>query len=389
MTMASTLAFDASNSRVWDAAVIGAGPAGALAARELARRGASVLLVDQQAFPRRKVCGGCLNATALDVLNSVGLGSLPGRLGARPLRDLVLIEGRQRVRLSLPGGAAVSRDAFDAAMLQEAILAGADFLPQTTAEVDRSHSTAPWRRVALRRGEQGISVEARIVLEASGLRGGGARRAPRSRIGVGTVVGQAPSWCCDGALTMVCGSGGYVGLVQLEDGRLNVAAAFDPARVRSDRGAGAVATAILARAGLSVAGLSEASWSGTPPLTRRRDCVSEARLFVIGDAAGYVEPFTGEGIASALWCGAAVAPLALEGMRGWTPALSARWDALYQAQVGRRQWACRLVSAALRRSVLTRAAITALSWMPSLAGPIIRWVEAPLPLLPSVAEGAA
>src|SRR5262245_23559213 len=47
---------------VWDVAVVGAGPAGSLAARELARRGASVLLVDRSPFPRPKVCGSCLNA---------------------------------------------------------------------------------------------------------------------------------------------------------------------------------------------------------------------------------------------------------------------------------------------------------------------------------------
>jgi flavin-dependent dehydrogenase len=56
-----TLAPESAAGRLWDVVVVGAGPAGAMAARELARRGAGVLLVDRAQFPRYKVCGGCLN----------------------------------------------------------------------------------------------------------------------------------------------------------------------------------------------------------------------------------------------------------------------------------------------------------------------------------------
>ena len=57
---------------VFDALVIGAGPAGAVAARELARRGASVLLVDKSRFPRPKVCGCCVNGAAVGTLKRHG-----------------------------------------------------------------------------------------------------------------------------------------------------------------------------------------------------------------------------------------------------------------------------------------------------------------------------
>jgi len=180
---------------------------------------------------------------------------------------------------------------------------------------------------------------------------------------------------------MVCGSGGYVGLVQLEDGRLNIAAAFDPAFVRSAKGPGPAAAKLIAQAGLPpVKGLKEGSWRGTPRLTQPSLRVAQERLFVIGDAAGYVEPFTGEGIAWALWCGVAVTPLALEAIRRWTPAVSNRWEALYREQVSRRQWACRLLAAMLRQAVLPRAAVEVLSWMPALAAPMVQYVNAPLPV---------
>ena len=55
---AAPMSFDAANRTVWDAIVIGAGPAGALAARLVAAAGLGVLLVEKKRFPRPKVCGG-------------------------------------------------------------------------------------------------------------------------------------------------------------------------------------------------------------------------------------------------------------------------------------------------------------------------------------------
>src|SRR4051812_5069596 len=54
--------------RLWDLIVIGAGPAGAISAMLAARSGFATLLVDRKRFPRAKVCGGCLNASAVGIL---------------------------------------------------------------------------------------------------------------------------------------------------------------------------------------------------------------------------------------------------------------------------------------------------------------------------------
>ncbi len=385
--IAPTLSLRQAARAEWEAVVVGAGPSGALAARELARQGASVLLIDKAAFPRRKVCGCCVNAAALGVLRAVGLEALPEQLGAKPLHKLLLVEGPRRVGVALPAGVALSREAFDAALIREAIKAGASFLPQTAATVDRGDERL--HRLRLRCGEQQRGVQTRVILVASGLGGGVMPHGPavtptpvqRSRIGTGTMLDEAPRWCESGTIHMVCGSGGYVGLVQLEDGRLNVAAAFDPAFVRSAKGPGPAAATLIAQAGLpQVNGLHEGPWQGTPRLTQSSVRLVQTRLFVLGDAAGSIEPFTGEGIASALWSGAAVSPLALEAIRRWTPALSDQWAALYRRRVGRRQWACRLLAAMVKRPVLTRAAIHALSCVPSLAAPVVRYVNAPLPV---------
>ena len=179
---------------------------------------------------------------------------------------------------------------------------------------------------------------------------------------------------------MACGQGGYVGLVRLEDGRLNVAAALDLALIRRAQGVGAAVTALLKEAGLwPIEGLRAQSWHGTPALTRRPARVAGERLFVLGDAAGYVEPFTGEGIAVALASGKAVAPLAIEASRQWSPALMSRWKRLHRGLFGSRQRTCRIVTGLLRRPRLTRAAVTVLSRAPHLVAPLITAINAPFP----------
>ena len=74
----------------WDVVVVGAGPAGALAAIELARKGIQVLLVEKRNFPRWKVCGCCLNAQAQAVLASVGQSELIEQQGGVALDQLLL-----------------------------------------------------------------------------------------------------------------------------------------------------------------------------------------------------------------------------------------------------------------------------------------------------------
>jgi len=91
---------------------------------------------------------------------------------------------------------------------------------------------------------------------------------------------------------------------------------------------------------------------------------------VLGDAAGYVEPFTGEGIAWALATGAAVAPLAARAPAGWQPALARQWADVHRRIVGRR-FLCRATAAILRRPRLVRLAIRLLALAPALAAPIV------------------
>jgi menaquinone-9 beta-reductase len=410
--MQATLTPAAAAGRTWDCAVIGAGPAGSLAAREVARRGASVLLLDRAAFPRYKVCGCCLNPRSLGVLGRVGLGSLVGQLGGVPLNRLRLGAGRARAGVPLPVGVAVSRTAFDAALVREAVAAGAAFLPQATASLEqphageRSHVSGPMLRedggwlpatsappfsasgrsrgsarrvVQIRHPEGTVATEAHVVVVATGLGGrvedGEAAWEPGSRIGAGVIVNDAPTEYGPHVIHMACEADGYVGLVRLEDDRLDVAAALDPAAVRAAGGPGPLASQILAAAGFApIPGLEIAPWKGTPHLTRSAPNLGGERLFRLGDAAGYVEPFTGEGMAWALAGATLVAPLVGEAIRQWDAGLLRRWEADYRRAVTRRQLVCRMTAAVLRRPGPTRALVRLLAVAPALAGPAFRFM---------------
>ena len=106
-------------------------------------------------------------------------------------------------------------------------------------------------------------------------------------------------------------------------------------------------------------------------MTVRAPCLASERVFVLGDAAGYVEPFTGEGIAWALASAEAVVPLALAAVQRWDPALIAEWECAYRRVIGRRVL-CHAAAEILRRPGLTRAAFSILARIPGLAAPLLK-----------------
>jgi 2-polyprenyl-6-methoxyphenol hydroxylase-like FAD-dependent oxidoreductase len=88
----------------FDAAVVGAGPAGAATAILLARAGWSVALIERQTFPRRKVCGECIAASNLALLDALGIGPEFERRAGAELRRVALLRGDDAIVAALPGG---------------------------------------------------------------------------------------------------------------------------------------------------------------------------------------------------------------------------------------------------------------------------------------------
>jgi flavin-dependent dehydrogenase len=381
MTVLATIDLAEASRRTWDVAVVGAGPAGSLAAHELARRGAAVLLIDRAAFPRWKVCGCCLNGHALAVLSEAGLEAEILASGAVALHGIRLAVAGRVAEVPLGGGVSLSRQSFDAALVRAAIARGAAFLPRTTAALDGVRAGVRW--LDLRHDSLRERVAARVVVAADGLGGKLAARSgvnavsveSGARIGAGVIVTTAPAFYAPGLIYMSCGRHGYLGLVRLEDGRLNLAAAFDPCWLRRIGGPGSAAIRLLAEVVWpDVPNLAEQTWHGTPALTRQARRRAAERLFLIGDAAGYIEPFTGEGMAWALAAGKAVAPLAVRAAQRWQPQLARQWEATYRQLLGRRHSVCRIIASVLRSPRLTRALIHLLALAPGLAAPLTAYL---------------
>ena len=373
---------DAYSQKIWDVIVIGAGPAGSLCANLLADRGLAVLLVESKAFPRDKVCGGCLNRTALAVLDECGLTTLLHDIEAVPLKSIRLTCRRRSANWALPETVVVDRARFDQALANAAITSGATFLTEATAEIvgDVCRNATPQgeslREVRLKRKSESAVAQARLVVCATGLASSCLRRLPEfgshvaaaSRIGMGAVVADTTSNFPAGTLTMAVDTSGYVGVARLADGRLNMAAAVDARQLALASEPAELIGSVLRNCGFPVPeAVPHACWNGTPALTRSSSRVATERVLLIGDAAGYVEPFTGEGMGWGLLSAFLVAPLVVRAAHLWDEDVAVEWEQSLNGKVLREQWMCRLLSGILRRPQLTGGLLTVLRHLPRLS----------------------
>ncbi len=355
----------------WDIVVAGAGPAGTLAARNAAALGWRVLLVDRAMFPRDKVCGGYLGAGTLALLQQQNLGELPYQLGGRPIQHFQLSGWNRRMILKLAGGISLTRRTWDAALVEAASRQGAQFFPGT--EVRLGNGIPSGREVWLRNNEGSrIRICARMVLMANGI---GTRTEIKSgsenqRIGVSAHL-PPQLFLPPGVLSMAYGKQGYVGMSENEQGGLNLAAAINPVLLRRLGTAAAAVAAILREAGHEIPeGLEHAGWQGTPPLSFRRRCLFGENVIYLGDAAGYIEPFTGEGMGWALAAGALAAEWSDFYLKGRTTAM-ASWESFYRKRMDRLQKKCRRVTHVLHHPLLARSFFSFGRFFPDAAQEIV------------------
>ena len=397
---ATITAADAARTR-WQVLVIGGGPAGAAAALRLAAGGARVLLIDRGGMPRWKVCGCCLSVAAVRELRLLDCGMdddsvLP--FDAVPLKSVCVVHGGRSAVLPLPGGGVVSREILDAGLVAAAIAAGCHWLPQAhvtgiddaaagSKEVTAAVSVRSPANAAM---TSHVIAADRIVLatgladhvRVAALDNASVAHAPEdarhvaadNRIGLGATLPADAADLPFGELVMAVGREGYCGAVRLEDGRVDIAAAVSRKSLGRHADPGRVVAAIVAEAvGRSslpmptTAAMSAAAFRATPPLTRRAPLVSgpTGQILRCGDAAGYVEPFTGEGIGWALASGRLVAEALLADQLDFGDPLrpaadaAARYRAAHHRQVAAVHARCRGVALALRRPGVVMAAVQA------------------------------
>jgi flavin-dependent dehydrogenase len=378
VSLPGTISLSAAAATTWDVIVMGAGVAGSLAARELARSGLRVLLVEKRNLPRPKVCGACLNGAALEILARVGLSAEIDALDGPVLTQFALRRGTSHLRLPLPAGRAISRELLDLTLARAAIAAGAEFLPETTATVMADQGQN--RTIDLVQHGGKVSVQTRTVVVASGLGPQGlpagvdwtTKVGSASRVGAGCSLSEIKGTYAAGTIWMAVGDGGYVGLVRVEDDRLNIAAAFDLDFLRRHGSPGMAASHLLRGAGYEVpAQLLDATWHGTVSLTRQTSPVASRGIFLIGDAAGYVEPFTGEGMAWGLATGLHVVPWVRRAVTEWSVAVDRGWIREHHLLVRRRQNVCRVLTGLLRCPRLLRGGMFLFERWPGLLSRVV------------------
>jgi len=337
-----------------DLLVVGAGLAGSAAAIRAAAHGAGVTWVDAASFPRDKVCGCCLNLSALGALAEIGCDAIARDLVTDDLRAWQLTAAGRTIDAKLPGGIAVSRARLDWALIEQARSWGLQLRTKVQAKVLDVRGTG----VDVRLSDESADRRFDAVIWATGLSGGGVSRwlpwvvAPHGPLGVAVLVDDLPG-VPERTIRMVCADDGYVGLVRVEDGQVDVAAALrregesDASGIGGDPKSRLLArvNAILATARLGpLSQLYAERLMTTPPVRRARQC-GHGGLLAVGDAAGYVEPFTGEGMAWAIRSGIAAADCFAEA--GRESDLGQLWCREHARQLRGRQWLCRALSHAL------------------------------------------
>jgi flavin-dependent dehydrogenase len=376
----------------YDVVIAGGGPAGASAAIHLAMRGARVLLVEQKRFPREKLCGEFISPECLGHFEKLGVAERMAGAGGAELTETVFYSrlGRKVSVPSVwfnrePGGVALglSRAEMDARLMERARQAGVCVLEETHAH-DLIVEKGIVRGVQLKENRgSNFAIRSLMTIDATGRacalvrhikdKNAMSSRAPglpkrRARL-VAFKAHLRDSLVQAGHCEIYFYRGGYGGLSSVENGLSNLCFI---ARARDVRNCGSDPLRVMRevvcsnkRAGrtLSEARASSAWLSVALEGFGRREVVPASGLFTIGDAASFIDPFTGSGMLMALESGEIAAHVIaghlkrLRSDQGFE-AMNGQYRALYGARFNARLRVC---------SLLRRAA-----FVPGLAATAIR-----------------
>ena len=287
---------------MYDAIVIGGGPAGTAAAILAARGGADVLLLEAGEYPRHKVCGEFISAEALGLLDRLLGGFLPLANSQRIPRARIFIEGEVLQSSIDPPAASVSRFDLDAALWSAAACAGVETRLQTPAR--SIEGAGPFRVSA---GPE--TFAARSIINAGG-RWSRLNAIPAPRNAALGLKAHFVEEDTPATVDLYFFPGGYCGVSPVSSSEAGGRPVLNVSTLVRNP-AGADLPHILARN----PALRQRSrdWRAltqtvtTYPLLFRAPRPTDGRVALVGDAAGFIDPFAGDGIALALRTGALAA----------------------------------------------------------------------------------
>jgi len=330
-----------------DVVIVGAGPAGSVAGAVLARAGARVRIVDRASFPRPKLCGDTINPGTLACLYRLGVGEVVDAHGLRIDGMLVTGEGGVAIEGRYPDdlhGRAILRRDLDWLLLQRALAAGCCFEPSLRvggASVDASRGTIV-RGVTVGHNGSTRELRAPVTIAADGRRstlafGLGLAHHPKRprRWAVGAyfadVALRPPTMrSSPNALgEMHVRRGRYIGVAPVPGGLTNVCLVKPSAPGDAElRDPAALLRRELDRDPLLRERFADARLVDAPavlgPLAVDAERRSIPGLLLAGDAAGFIDPMTGDGLRFAIRGGELAAIAALEALEHGWPALHAR-----------------------------------------------------------------
>jgi flavin-dependent dehydrogenase len=304
---------------LFDALIVGAGPAGSVAAQLLARAGWEVALVERAAFPRRKVCGEFISAATLPVLEACGVAEAFSAAAGPPVMRVGIYAGD--VALTAPGekvwGRALGREHLDLLLRDAAVAAGVRlYQPMELESLQRDgHGFACFL------GETEIKAHTVVAAcgswNARGLFALTSEPAPSDLFAFKAhfTASRLPS----GLMPLLAFPGGYGGLVHEDGGRTSLSCCVRRdvlADIRT-RHPGRAAEAVLGHIMATTRGVREAltgavlegNFLSTGPIHPGMRPLYKDGIFFTGNIAGEAHPIIAEGISMAIQASALLARL--------------------------------------------------------------------------------
>ena len=364
-----------------DVAIAGGGPAGLAMAIHTARRGLSTVVIERRAAPPDKACGEGVMPAGVGELELLGALPLLSAADWAPFRGIRYVQEdgtSAEGRLPGEGGLGIRRTALVSALASRARGAGA-ILHNGSAVL--SHRRTP-RAIELE--TEAGPVEAQILVAADGLasplrHAEGLDGVPITplRFGLRQHYRLEP-WTDFVEVHLSDGAEAYVTPVGPQ--RVGVAFLWEDRRVSKPISTEALCSRFPLLAEKLLGSELESSPRGAGPLARAARARTADRFALLGDAAGYVDAITGEGLSLAFGCASALASILPQALaRGASREALAPYERAFAQLFRRYAWVTRSVLAISRRVRLRRQIIRYLSAHPEMFDAMLRWfAESPV-----------